>query len=97
MTKEEQIVSISNDFTRQSLFVKSILVMLYQIGMEKRLETDSKFDIGFKIGEIYRMLTEYQNNCEELKVEVLELLQELKNTKIINKTEDGSGTRILFD
>lgn len=97
MIKEEEIKSISDDLIRQNLFVKSMLVMIYQIGMEKRNENDSKFDIGFKIGEIYRMLTEYQNNCEQLKDELFELFEKVKKIKVVNKSEDGNGSRILLD
>lgn len=97
MIKEEEIKSISDDLIRQNLFVKSMLVMIYQIGMEKRNENDSKFDIGFKIGEIYRMLTEYQNNCEQLKDELFELFEKVKKNKVVNKSEDGNGSRILLD
>lgn len=92
-------VTTKHELNNQILFIKNLLVLLSKIGLEKR-ENESNFDIGFKLGEIYRMIIEFLNDSENLKSTLLIFLDtmEEKLKELETKKENStSEKRILLD
>lgn len=96
----QQIILIAQDFEKQELFVKTIIFMLHELGNEKDSKVIPRVTLGFKLGEIYRMLTEFLQSCTDLKLETLSILEQLKNSmenSFENKENQKSESHILFD
>ena len=96
----QEIILLAQDFEKQELFVKTMLVMLHELGNEKDATVVPRVTLGFKIGEIYRMLTEFLQSCTELKIDTLSLLEQMKRiteVTIDKKEKEKSESHILLD
>lgn len=90
---EEEILAIQNDLMNQEIFVKKIIALIHQIGFSKREDTVTDLEIGFKLGEIFRMLHEFNADSIKLKEELNIIFEKI----ISNRQSENDHPKIYFD
>lgn len=83
-----ELVSLETDVIAQQGFVLVLIEMFKGIIQDKTKEEISELEMGFRLGEIYRMLHEFHADAKKLGVEVKLLIETLK---------EENGKHILLD
>jgi hypothetical protein len=86
MITEQELLNIKQDFAQQQIFLHTIIAMIDQIGISKRNVGANDLETGFKLGEVFRMLHEFNADSTKLQEEILEKLTEVSNERVIKPT-----------
>ena len=92
MIDQQKVTVIQQDLNNQEVFISTLIAFINQVGYSKREPNVTDLEIGFKLGEVFRMLHELHSDSTRLRNEITEIL-----LQITTEPKNDQPNKIFLD